>query len=122
MISLFYLFNPIQNRTIMIKIPHMNDPQTNSLLNLFHHIHHEENEHKVHHCGGKHVLVDPTVDYSIHHCSCQKHSIDKQKATGHATDQYLNSLPIAIEFNELCPEGGWHIESGVQTKETKPLI
>lgn len=80
---------------------------------LFHHIHHLENgEHKVHHCGGEHVKVDPKLDYIIEHCECGKHRISKQSAIGHATDASLRSVEVTVQFNEQCPEGGWHIESG----------
>jgi len=86
---------------------------SDSILSLFHHIHHENGKHEVHHCGGKHVNVDPSVNYTIHHCSCQKHAIDKPKAIGHATDTQGQSISICVQFQEQCPEGGWHIESGV---------
>jgi hypothetical protein len=83
-------------------------------LALFHHIHHENGEHKVHHCGGKHKEIDPAVDYSIEHCSCGKHRIDKETAIGHATGGDLNPLAVKIRFLERCPDGGWHIESGIR--------
>ena len=41
------------------------------ILGLFHHIHHINGEHKVHHCGGAHIEVDPTVNYTIQHCSAE---------------------------------------------------
>ena len=86
---------------------------SNNILMLFHHIHHENGEHKVHHCGGKHVQFDPAVSYSIEHCSCGKHRIDKETATGHGFD--LDGKPpiINVHFTEICPDGGWHVESGV---------
>lgn len=83
------------------------------ILSLFHHVHHKNGKHNVHHCGGKHVNIDPKVHYLIEHCSCGKHSIDKQTAIGHATNEYLKSVECAIVFSESCPDGGWHVESGV---------
>jgi predicted RNA-binding Zn-ribbon protein involved in translation (DUF1610 family) len=83
-----------------------------NILSLFHHIHHIDGEHKVHHCGGKHREIDPAVDYTIFHCPCGKHNIDKEKAVGHATASDLSPIAVKIIFTETCPEGGWHIESG----------
>lgn len=82
------------------------------ILSLFHHIHHENSCHEVHHCGGGHSKIDPKVNYTINHCKCGKHSIDKQTAIGHATGKNLEPLEIKIIFKEKCPEGGWHLESG----------
>ena len=77
-----------------------------NILDLFHHIHHDT--HVVHHCGGKHVEMNPKLDYNIGHCSCGKHRIDKQQAVGHDFD--INEIKVI--FDELCPQGGWHVESG----------
>tara|TARA_Y100000031_G_C7906684_1_gene241958 strand:+ start:60 stop:332 length:273 start_codon:yes stop_codon:yes gene_type:complete len=85
------------------------------ILSLFHHIHHKNGEHKVHHCGGKHVETDPNVDYSIEHCSCGKHRIDKESAVGHATSENLKPVEVEIQFTEKCPDGGWHIESDIKS-------
>jgi len=74
------------------------------VLTLFHHIHHENGNHKVHHCGNEHEDVDCTIE----HCKCGLHRIDKQKAIGH--DFKRNE--VEVEFAEKCPEGGWHVESG----------
>jgi len=83
------------------------------IVYLFHHIHHNNGEHKVHHCGGEHAKNDPMVDYNIEHCSCKKHRIDKQEVFGHTiSEDNLKSKPIKIKFKETCPQGGWHIESG----------
>lgn len=79
-----------------------------NVLDLFHHIHHTETGHEVHHCGGEHAKIFPKLDYTIKHCKCKKHSINKKKAIGH--DLEMNE--IVVEFFESCPEGGWHIESG----------
>ena len=68
----------------------------------------------MHHCGGEHVSLDPTVDYEIKHCKCGKHQIDKEVVFGHATDINLQPAEIKIKFLEKCPQGGWHIESGVK--------
>lgn len=84
----------------------------NKIIPLFHHIHHFEGQHKVHHCGGKHSQVDKAVNYNIEHCGCGKHKIDKEIAVGHATGKDLDLMEIKIKFKEKCPEGGWHIESG----------
>jgi len=78
------------------------------MLDLFHHIHHNSEGHVVHHCGGKHVEVDPKLDYNIEHCKCGKHRIDKKKVIGHD----FSHNEVLVEFFEKCPEGGWHIESG----------
>ena len=83
------------------------------ILSLFHHTHHENREHKVHHCGRKHKEVNPKLNYTIKHCSCGKHVIDKNFATGHATNEFLESVELVVEFTEKCPGGGWHIESGI---------
>ncbi|MFA5985993.1 MAG: hypothetical protein WC819_01430 [Parcubacteria group bacterium] len=83
------------------------------ILSLFHHIHHEGDVHNVHHCGGKHQAIDPKVNYVIEHCSCGKHAINKQTAIGHATNEFLTPVTCMITFTEKCPDGGWHIESGV---------
>jgi len=84
------------------------------ILSLFHHIHHTGKEHNIHHCGGKHEKVNKNLNYNIGHCSCKKHSIDKEFAIGHATNGQLKSVEIKIQFLEKCPNGGWHIESGVR--------
>jgi hypothetical protein len=86
------------------------------ILSLFHHIHHLNNKHEVHHCGGKHSAIDPELDYEIKHCKCNKHSINKEVAIGHSVDTNLESVEIKIKFLEQCPDGGWHIESGVKLK------
>ena len=81
------------------------------VVSLFHHIHHKGKrvvEHKVHHCGGDHVKINPKLNYTITHCKCGKHKIDVKEAIGH--DRM--SEEIVIVFGENCPEGGWHIESG----------
>ena len=83
------------------------------ILSMFHHTHHKDGKHRVHHCGGKHVHIDPKVSYTIDHCSCGKHSIDKRTAIGHATNEHLDSVECSIVFTESCPDGGWHVESGV---------
>jgi len=86
----------------------------NNIISLFHHIHHNNGEHQVHHCGGKHVKIDSKLDYTIKHCSCNKHSINKEQAVGHATGRQLDSIEVRIHFLEKCPEGGWHLESGTK--------
>lgn len=83
------------------------------ILYLFHHIHHNGKNHEVHHCGGDHIKVDPKMDYTIRHCRCEKHSIDKQKAIGHASNEILSQVEVMVYFREECPDGGWHIESGI---------
>lgn len=70
---------------------------------LFHHIHHNKGKHEVHHCGGRHK----DLDYTIKHCKCDLHSINKKQGIGHDFDK-----PIKVKFFEKCPQGGWHIESG----------
>jgi hypothetical protein len=86
------------------------------ILSLFHHTHHKDGEHKVHHCGGKHREVNSKLDYTIKHCSCGKHSIDKEIALGHVTNKFLEAKELDIKFLEKCPKGGWHIESGILIK------
>ena len=90
------------------------------IIYLFHHIHHntnDENEiiHVVHHCGINHP--DSDLDYAIEHCACKKHKIDKEIAIGHTTNENLEKVPLEIKFLEKCPEGGWHIESGIKNEE-----
>lgn len=86
----------------------------NDIIFLFHHIHHDANEHRVHHCGGKHKDIDPKVDYTISHCLCGKHSINKEMAIGHAVNEQLTACEVKVKFLEKCPHGGWHIESGIK--------
>ena len=86
--------------------------QNQDIIMLFHHLHHKEGRHVVHHCGGKHREVDPDVDYTIKHCDCGKHKIDKERATGHATGADGLAFAVKVHFLEACPDGGWHIESG----------
>jgi len=62
----------------------------------------------VHHCGGLHE----GIDFTIKHCSCGKHSIDKETEIGHAADENLELKDVKVRFTEKCPDGGWHIESG----------
>lgn len=83
-----------------------------SVLYLFHHIHHENKKHIVHHCGGQHKNIDKKLDYSIKHCLCRKHSINRKSAFGHNINIDLNNKLVKIAFSEKCPYGGWHIESG----------
>jgi len=97
---------------IMFNITKNMDPD---IIYHFHHIHHntienEENnlEHEVHHCGGDHVKINPRLNYTIQHCKCKKHRINKKKALGHD----MNNEVIFV-FSEPCPEGGYHVESGV---------
>lgn len=78
------------------------------IISLFHHIHHQKRKHIVHHCGGDHKKINPKLNYVIYHCNCGKHKINKQKAIGHNFDL----TEIKVVFNEKCPQGGWHIESG----------
>ena len=84
------------------------------LLSLFHHLHHSISdrkiEHEVHHCGGKHKGKD--INYTISHCSHNKHRIDKEDAIGHGTTHGDDLLAVKIHFTEKCSDGGWHIESG----------
>jgi len=54
------------------------------------------------------------VDYSIQHCSCGKHSINKKFVVGHGTGENFDTIKIEIKFLEKCPDGGWHIESGIK--------
>lgn len=80
------------------------------VVSLFHHIHHYGKSvlnHEVHHCGGEHVKINPSLTYTITHCKCNKHKIDVKEAIGHD----FMSKKVFV-FEETCPEGGWHIESG----------
>ena len=79
------------------------------VLELFHHIHHFDGKHEVHHCGGNH----PGLNYTINHCKCGKHHIDKEIAKGH--DWNMNEQ--LVKFKEKCPQGGWHVESGIFIKK-----
>ena len=97
-----------------LSIRHIADSKKiQSLLHLFHHMHHEDGEHEIHHCGGKH----PKSKYTIKHCKHDKHMIDKEEAIGHATDEDLMPIEVNIKFKEECSEGGWHIESGDKIKD-----
>ncbi len=82
------------------------------VVSLFHHIHHYGKDgrlkHEVHHCGGEHVKTNPSLNYIITHCKCNKHKIDIKEAIGHD----LTNKEVLVEFIEPCPEGGWHVESG----------
>ncbi|MFH1503524.1 MAG: hypothetical protein ABIE36_02615 [Candidatus Diapherotrites archaeon] len=81
------------------------------VISLFHHIHHYGEsvlKHEVHHCGGEHVKINPSLNYTITHCKCNKHKIDVKKAIGHD----FMSKKVLVVFEEKCPEGGWHVESG----------
>jgi len=81
------------------------------VLSLFHHIHHEGKsalKHEVHHCGGEHIKINPLLNYTITHCKCGKHKINVKEAIGHD----VMSKKVLVVFEESCPEGGWHIESG----------
>lgn len=81
------------------------------VISLFHHIHHYDEivlKHEVHHCGGEHVKINPSLNYTITHCKCNKHKIDVKKAIGHD----FMSEKVLVVFEEKCPEGGWHVESG----------
>jgi hypothetical protein len=92
-------------------------------LSLFHHIHHRGDNHEVHHCGGRHrEEVDPKLDYTIKHCACGKHRIDKEQAIGYATNERVEPVEMAIKFTENCPEGGWHVESGILANQIKIKI
>jgi len=71
------------------------------ILQYFHHIHHTDKGHEAHHCGGKHK----GLNYTIKHCACGKHSIDKQTAIGHD----FEGKKVSFIFKQKCPAGGWHI-------------
>lgn len=95
--------------------------KTDNILHLFHHIHHKKEGktivHEVHHCGGDHIKVDPKLNYSIKHCPCGRHSISKEIAIGHATGGNLKPKEVKIKFREKCPDGGWHIETGIGARD-----
>lgn len=79
---------------------------------LFHHIHHQDGAEIVHHCGRAHSTEESGLDYIITHCSCQKHSINRESAIGHAYNEKVELILVVVKFKEVCPDGGWHIESG----------
>jgi len=87
--------------------------ELSNLLFLFHHLHHENGAHEIHHCGNDHVTTDPLASYTIYHCACGKHCISIQIAKGHTINAQLESPLVCVCFQEPCSEGGWHIESGV---------
>ncbi len=87
----------------------MEEKKEYDILSLFHHIHHVNAEHVVHHCGGEHAGVNFKLDYEIKHCNCNKHCVNKIEVIGHN----LEFREVLVEFIEQCPEGGWHIESGI---------
>lgn len=78
------------------------------ILAFFHHIHHKNDNHEVHHCGGDHIKINPKLDYIINHCKCNKHKINVKEAIGHD----FAGEELLFIFRENCPEGGWHIEGG----------
>jgi hypothetical protein len=86
----------------------------NDILYLFHHFHYEDGRDNLHHCGGEHCDIDRNLNYNIRHCPCGKHSIDKETAVGHSINENLATFEIKVKFLEICPLGGWHIESGVK--------
>jgi len=88
----------------------MND----NILYLFHHLHFEKSKDDIHHCGGGHRKIDSVVNYEINHCVCSQHSINREEAIGHSVDAELKSIEIKVKFLEKCPQGGWHIESGIK--------
>lgn len=90
-----------------------------NILFLFHHLHHDEGRHKIHHCGGQHAKKDNKINYTIWHCECGLHAIDKEEAIGHGIDVKLKSPKIMIKFVKKCPKGGWHLETGVVKRNTK---
>lgn len=81
---------------------------------LFHHVHHDGEIHKVHHCGGDH-----DVGYEIHHCRCGKHAINKEVVC--TLQHSANEFPICIQFTECCEleRDRWHIESGVKISKAE---
>ncbi len=46
---------------------------------------------------------------AIRHCSCRKHSVDAPHVDGRNWDKEV----VRFELHEKCPDGGWHLESGV---------
>jgi hypothetical protein len=79
-------------------------------VQYFHHFHHDVDPPVVEHCGGPHRHKFPELDYTIQHCSCNKHLIDNRLAVGH--DENLRAL--VWKFTERCPSGGgYHLESGL---------
>jgi hypothetical protein len=88
------------------------DNTVDGILSLFHHIHFRNKsciKECIHHCGGGHSKSE----YTINHCQCGKHSIDKQIAVGHAWDDQAQPMEVLVRFFEKCPDGGWHVESGM---------
>ncbi|MEK7159262.1 MAG: hypothetical protein AAB575_00155 [Patescibacteria group bacterium] len=81
------------------------------ILQYFHHIHHKQGNHEVHHCGGRRE----GLNYKIYHCSCGQHCINKRVAVGHD----FNKKRVWIEFFEKCREHGWHVESGKKIEMLK---
>ena len=79
-----------------------------NLIYLFHHIHHQFGRHEVHHCDEHHQ----GIGYTIRHCVCGLHRINKKTAIGDTIDEKLAKKKVRIKFIKKCPEGGWHIESG----------
>lgn len=79
-------------------------------VHYFHHFHLDEDE-KVEHCGGpSHAWMDPRLDYTIVHCACHMHAIDRPVAIGR--DEEL--CETTFRFVERCPYNPkmWHLESG----------
>jgi len=75
----------------------------NSSLDHFHHGH--EDDRRVDHCGAPH----PGMEYTVGHCPCGKHKIDKLTAAGHGARRQ----EVKFIFPGKCPHGGRHLESGL---------
>lgn len=79
------------------------------LLSQFHHTHHENGNHIIHHCGGNHGGIEHTKDYKIHHCIHNKHAINKKKITA-KLEQFEHQI-VDFIFTEQCKENYYHIEN-----------
>lgn len=81
------------------------------VLQHFHHVHHDVFPPAVEHCGGAHRRIDPRLDYTIEHCECKLHRIDKRRALGH--DENMNE--ITWRFEAVCPfrPDWYHMEQGL---------
>jgi hypothetical protein len=57
------------------------------------------------------------MDCLIRHCSCGKHCINTSTATG------IDSTggECIVEFTEICPDGGFHVETGKENKSASMI-
>lgn len=88
------------------------------ILYQFHHIHHDGENHEVHHCFGEHC----SEGWKIQHCIHGKHSINVDKVDVISED--FDRKLLTFSFREHCDKNSYHIESAVvkHVKDNDPII